>query len=170
MNRQITNKLIPKPRLSVLLLAVAFLLQQCISLAPAFDEKITGSLLDSSTETMIIFSIASEGTDATTFPERSTRYDETIGAMEALKMQVDSRPAPAGKVIDKVSAELIRRGLPDIKEAPTSKALENIIRNLQVMKSTDKSQGLTRTEVSVFKTNVILFLDQALTYERYLER
>ena len=38
------------------------------------------------------------------------------------------------------------------------------------MKQTDKLQGITATEALAFKNNITLFFDQALTYERFLNK
>jgi len=38
------------------------------------------------------------------------------------------------------------------------------------MRDTDKQQGVTQTEVIVFKGFVTLYFDQALTYERFLNK
>jgi hypothetical protein len=45
-----------------------------------------------------------------------------------------------------------------------------ISETLVKMRDTDKNQGVTATEVQVFKNQVAIYLDQALTYESFLER
>jgi hypothetical protein len=38
------------------------------------------------------------------------------------------------------------------------------------MRDVDKKQGVTAFEVAAFKGQVVIYLDQALTYENFLER
>ncbi len=45
-----------------------------------------------------------------------------------------------------------------------------MIKTMEKMRDTDKSQGITRTEVAAFKGQIEISLDQALTYEKALER
>jgi hypothetical protein len=48
--------------------------------------------------------------------------------------------------------------------------MEEISKTMTKMRDTDKKQGVTEFEVRAFKGQVVIYLDQAITYETFLER
>ncbi len=159
-------------------LICVFLFAGCaVSLAPKFDQAIVDNLSSTSTE---IFQLVAEVTDGVKKDDYSTRedkYNHVIGELDALALQIEARPMPKNKSIDKiigkVNDRLREKGLAAIdanETAPSATAIKHITENIAKMKDTDKLQGLTKTEVLVFKNNIQLFLDQALTYERFLNQ
>ena len=60
--------------------------------------------------------------------------------------------------------------IPDDSEIPSATALAEISKTIVKMRDTDQKQGVTGLEVQAFKNQVSVFLDQALTYESFLER
>ncbi|MCP4351418.1 MAG: hypothetical protein GY795_38620 [Desulfobacterales bacterium] len=71
-----------------------------------------------------------------------------------------------------VNESLNKRGVqtPSDSETPSATAMGKISATLVKMMNTDKKQGVTATEVQAFKNQVTIYLDQALTYESFLER
>jgi hypothetical protein len=156
-------------------LAVVWLL--CLSacttqLAPPYDQAIADGLVTANQEAMTLFASVSSGTTSSTYAQRDASYNNLIGSLDALALQAKSRPIPKTSVNEKVKAFLTKRGvkLPDSDEAPSAGALEQISIALTKMRDTDKKQGVTAFEVAAFKGMVVIYLDQALTYENFLAR
>jgi len=159
--------------LSTLLIATSC----AVSLAPRFDQGIIDNLSTTSIEVFQLLSEVSEGTTNTDFDKRQEEYNEVIGKLEALALQINARPVPdnktVNKIISKTNSSLQKKGstLISVNEtAPSATALKNVTANVTKMKQTDKLQGITATEALAFKNNIELFFDQALTYERFLNK
>jgi hypothetical protein len=145
------------------------------SLSPQYNQAIVDNLSSATKETMRILTVASGGTKSNDFSTREAGYNSAIGILEALKLQIQSRPSPKSKTLDtilkKVNERLKARGLPEVKDInPSLKAIEQISANISKMKEVDKIQGVTKEEVDLFKGSSILFFDQALTYESFLNK
>lgn len=147
-----------------------------VSLAPKFDQHIVDNLTSGSTEVFELLAEVSAGTTKSDFDKREGKYNQIIGKLEALVLQINARPVPNNKTVDKIIAKanerLKKRGVSTLisagETAPSATALKNVVANIAKMKDTDKQQGITAFEVQAFKGNIELFFDQALTYERYL--
>jgi hypothetical protein len=77
------------------------------------------------------------------------------------------------KIIAKANSSLQKKGTTLISvtdEAPSATALKNIIANITKMKETDKAEGMPPGTVTTFKGFIDLYFDQALTYERFLNK
>ena len=161
------------------LFSFLLLLSGCaVSLAPKFDQNIVDTLSDSSTELFQLLAGVSEGTSKDDYHKRDEKYNQMIGQFEALELQINARPMPQNRTVDKIvskaNASIAKRnGTPIVSAgeiAPSATALKNVIANIEKMKETDKAQGVKKLEVQAFKNNIELFLDQALTYEIFLNR
>jgi len=159
--------------LNILLLATSC----AVSLAPRFDQGIIDNLSTTSTEVFQLLSEVSEGTTNADFNKRDEEYNQVIGKLEALALQINARPVPDNKTVDKIiskaNSSLQKKGTTLIsadQTAPSATALKNVTANVVKMKQTDKLQGITATEALAFKNNIQLFFDQALTYERFLNK
>jgi hypothetical protein len=148
-----------------------------VSLAPRFDQGIIDNLSTTSIEVFQLLSEVSEGTTSSDFDKREEEYNEVIGKLEALALQINARPVPDNKTVDKIiskaNSSLQKKGstLISVNEtAPSATALKNVTANVTKMKQTDKLQGITAVEALAFKNNIELFFDQALTYERFLNK
>ena len=158
---------------------ILYLFTSCaVSLAPKFDQGIVDNLSASTTELMQLFAEVSGGAKKGDFSRREEKYNTIVGKIEALELQIRARPVPKNKVVNKVinksNQRLQQKGRGSVitagDTAPSATALRNVRKNLETMKSADKEADLTKTEVARFKDIVILFLDQALTYERHLNK
>ena len=155
----------------LLILVVSPLVNGCISLAPPYDQKITETLQTTSIEIMQVMAAVSDGADSTTYKKSEEKYNAVIGKIDALKLMIDARPLPKGKIIDKINAEMKKRGFSWATDtSPSSDALEHIGENLRMVKASHKANSLNATEAKLFRTNIVLFLDQAITYESILKR
>jgi hypothetical protein len=174
-NSKIEKKFLVLFRRTALLSFVFFFTGCAVSLAPKYEQKIVDDLSASATEVYQLLSAASAGTLKSDFDKREENYDKVIGKLEALQLQINARPMPKNKTVDKIinkaNSSLQKKGTTLISvndTAPSAIALKNIIANLTKMKDVDKSQGVTAGEIKAFKGNIDIFFDQALTYERYL--
>lgn len=160
-------------------LSLTFLFSSCaVSLAPKFDQGIVDNLSATSTDIFQLLAGVSEGTNSSDFNQREEKYNNLIGKIEALELQIKARPLPKNKKIEKIIEKANNRlserkvgALITIGDtAPSATALEQIVKNLEQMKTTDKTNGLKPGAVAVFKGFIELYLDQALTYERFLNK
>jgi hypothetical protein len=162
----------------VLLLSILLITTRCaVSLAPRFDQGIIDNLSITSTEVFQLLSEVSDGTTNADFNKREEEYNQVIGKLDALALQINARPVPDNKTVDKIiskaNSSLQKKGTTLIsvnQTAPSATALKNVTANVTKMKQTDKLQGITATEALAFKNNIELFFDQALTYERFLNK
>lgn len=157
----------------LILVALVFLSTGCATtLAPQYDKAVVEGMTTTSTEVMEFFASVSSGTQKDTFDERKQRYANLIGRFDALEIQAKARPVPKNKITDKINDLLSKRGvsIPEDSEIPSATAMGKISATLVEMRNIDQKQGLTATEVQAFKSQVTIYLDQALTYESFLER
>lgn len=143
-------------------------------LAPAYDRVVVEGLLEVNSQVMTILASVSAGTRAETFASREDRYNRLIGRVDALVIQAGARPAPRNRASEALNRALERRGLPPLGDAdgdiPSATALKKISETLVKLRDTDRKQGVTAFEVQAFKGQASIYLDQALTYENFLER
>lgn len=151
---------------------VLVLLTGCtIKLAPVYDSSIVDGLNNAAIKSLEMLAGAAGGVQSATYPSRQDKYNSLIGEIDALALKIGSRPMPNNTVLDKVNDALAKRGVPAATgTAPSETALKNIYDALVKMRDTDKMQGLTVTEVKAFRGLVVIYFDQALTYETYLKR
>ena len=167
--KQIRSSILP-----ALVAAGLLLLTSCAArLAPVYDQALFDGLTRSSTQIMELFASVGSGTDPDRFSDREKSYNKAIGAVDALAIQSRSRPMPSAKRMEKAAQYLDARGIgiPEANgEPPSAAALDQVSAQLVKMKETDREKGLSPTVVKLFKNNVIISMDQALTYEAFLKR
>lgn len=153
-------------------ISVMFSFTHCTtSLAPQFDELIFSELSNSSEEVLVFFASIEKGTNSTEFGVREEMYNELIGKFEALELKTRARPIPANGVLSRVNKALEIRGSTHISgDYPSAHAMGKIAETLQMMKYTDEQNGLGDIAVKTFKNQILIYLDQALTYENFLNR
>lgn len=161
-------------RLRWLLLCCCVALTACAAqLAPAYDKAVVDGLSGLNLDTMQLLAAISNGAQAADFSSRQAQYINLIGRYDALALQAGARPLPRTRVNDAINGFLQKRGLPPLSDdgsLPSAGALQKISATLAKMRDTDQKQGLTAVEVQLFKGQISVFLDQAITYENYLQR
>ncbi len=151
--------------------SLLFITSCAVNLAPRYDQVIADGLATLNTRAMWFFASTSFGTTSETFAQREQAYNELIGGSDALMIYSKARPMPKNSMTEKVNAYLAQRGVAALDDqAPSATALENIAKTFTKMRDTDKKQGVSGLEVAAFKGQVVIFLDQAITYENFLER
>ncbi len=166
---------IPRKRfvLYSVIMAVFLIFSGCAAtLAPQYDRAVVEGLNATNTDAMQFFASVCKGTIKESFDLREAKYASLIGHFDALEIQAKARPVPENRVIDKIDDVLSKRGVPapDDSETPSATAMSKISLTFSKMRDTDEKQGLTPMEVEAFKRQVSIYMDQALTYESFLER
>ncbi|HSC80729.1 MAG TPA: hypothetical protein VLC08_10265 [Chitinolyticbacter sp.] len=156
-------------------LALWLLLSGCATqLAPAYDRAVVDGLNATAVETMTLLASVSAGTTAASFPVREERYNQLIGRLEALALLAGARPVPKNKVTDAINAKLAERGSPPLDDdgstPPSVHAIKKIAETVTKLRDTDRKQGVTAFEAMAFKGQIAIYLDQAITYENFLQR
>jgi hypothetical protein len=146
-----------------------------IKLAPDYDKTIIDGLTKSNEDAMTLFASVSKGTIKGTFAkQRKDLYDKLIGKLDALRVQALARPTPRP-----LFAQVLAIGpRPDTQPAdidkllvaPTPDLLAALIKILTAMRDADSGFGLRQRDVIRFKGEFEISMDQALTYEKALER
>lgn len=153
--------------------AVLFLLSACVTtLAPNYDKALVDGLVSTNQRLMEFFAYASAGTSIVNFSKREDTYSTLIGRLDALAIQARARPIPKNSITERVNEALEKRGMQVLQDgdAPSATALEKISETMVKMRDTDRKQGVTAFEVLAFRGQVVIYLDQAITYETFLER
>jgi hypothetical protein len=114
---------------------------------------------------------AVDGTTKETFANRENQYNNVIGSLDALALQTAARPAPTNSLATAINGIGRESGMTGNSHViPSSTALKEISKTVSRMRAIDKKQGVTSFEVQAFKGQVLIYMDQALTYEAALER
>ena len=149
-----------------------FLSACTIQLAPAFDQRIVDDLQAASEAALVQYATVSGGSDKSKFPEMEDDYNQLIGKLDAVRLMSQSRYFPASP-----TRGLFRRFDPvaNIKksedyEAPSVRSLTGMVTTLTALRDKHHDAGLTRGYVATSKNQFETYLDQAMTYERALER
>lgn len=152
---------------------IAIFLSACVTtLAPNYDKAIVDGLVSVNQKMMEHFASTSSGTSNSDYDKREKIYNTIIGNIDALAIQAKARPIPKNKTTEKVNEYLRSRDVEvlDDEDAPSATALKEISETITKMRDTDKKQGVTEFEVKAFKSQAVIYLDQAMTYESFLER
>jgi len=141
-----------------------------VKLAPEFDQAIFDGLSKANEEAMKLFASAGSGP----FSKRAKAYDDVIGELNAVQVQVSARGAPpppsvlveiAGVLGDKKAGQKLAA----IAKPPTSADIDNLIRIMNAAKADDKL-GLLARNLDFYKPAFSLQMAQALAYEKILQR
>jgi hypothetical protein len=156
------------------LLLIGLALAGCgLRLAPSYDRAIVDGLTRANEETMTLFASLASGAPNNTFAARELAYGALIGRFEALRLEAQVRPLPQTSL----PVALVFGNNPQAEQriaaataAPTADILATIVRTVTTMRETDRKQGLLPVVVQGFKQEFTISMQQALTYEKALER
>lgn len=161
-------------RLSILpLFLILINLSACsVKLAPNYNKGIVEGIISANKDAMEFFSSIEDGTDNKAFSKREEKYDKLIGSFESLSTQVRARKIPKNNVKSKVDAVLTKRGIAVLSAAdyPSADAIDKAVTSLKTLKKTDKIKDIGSGAIAPFKNEIAISVDQALTYEQFLER
>lgn len=150
---------------------MVFLVACSTQFVPKSDVALYKGITDTNVKIMELFATVSAGSDSNTCSERLSLYNSSIGSIDALALQSKARPMPENSITKQVNGNLESRGIRVLTGdvAPSANALENVSRQLVKMKEVDCISGLSVSAVELFKNAVIISMDQAITYESFLE-
>jgi len=162
------------PAKSVLVFVSIVSLCGCaVHLAPDYDKTIVDGLTSANVGLMELFASASGGTSKEAFSEREERYNKLIGLLDALRLQSSARQVHQPLLSQLFPSKAGTAAEPQENESPKPPSTNSIglmVKTITKMRDTDKKQGLTNVEVAAFKGQIEISMDQALTYEKALER
>lgn len=162
------------PRSLIALLLIGLALAGCgIRLAPSYDRAIVDGLTRANEETMTLFASLAAGAPKNTFAAREPSYGALIGRFEALRLEAQVRPLPQTSIPVALvfgNNPQTQQRIAEATTAPTPDILATIIRTITTMREADRKQGLLPIVVQGFKQEFTISMQQALTYEKALER
>ena len=159
-------------------LLVAFLvslpLSGCtVQLAPDFDKTIVDGLTSANEQTLILFASISSGTASSPFSAREVTYNSIIGQFDALRVEATARPTPQPLILKYLGLGAHpsqASSATDHLTSPTPDILANIVDKLTRMRDQDKAGPMTADIIAIYKNSYELSINQALTYEKALQR
>ncbi|GAB2899940.1 hypothetical protein ACCI51_16655 [Microbulbifer echini] len=162
----------PMKVISALSVFLAILVSSCTQLAPRYDAELYSDLTEVNAELMQFFSSVSHGTSRDSYTERNQNYHSLIGKIDAMALQSNTRPIPNKDTLEEINNYLNSKGTNIVFEAepPSVASLERISSSLNRMREEDEDKGLRATAVALFKNEIVISMDQALTYETFLNR
>lgn len=167
------TRYLQEKRYPLIVITLFLCLSGCFTqIAPDYDRSVVDDLNSINIDVMTLLAAMSSGTNASDFEQRQDYYNQVIGKLDALMIQAGARPVPNKQLNEKVNAALEARGVGRLAddEIPSVHAIQKISDTLTFMRNTDKQQGVTAVEVKAFRGQVVIYLDQALTYENFLQR
>ncbi len=165
---------VKKPSLTIsLIFSISLFISGCATqLAPKYDIALYQGISNANAKVMELFAWLASGSEAASFSKREAIYNATIGLIDALIIQAKARPMPDSTLVKKINSYLEQRGMSALSDAasPSATALETLSSTLVKMKELDKASGLKPKLVALFKNAAVISMDQALTYESFLNR
>ncbi|MDP5210764.1 hypothetical protein [Microbulbifer sp. 2205BS26-8] len=151
---------------------LTLLVSSCTQLAPRYDAELYSDLTEVNVELMQFFSSVTHGTNKNTYTERVENYHALIGRIDALAMQSNTRPIPNRDTLKQINHYLdaTQTNILFEEQPPSVTCLQRISTSLNRMREEDEDKGLHAGAVTLFKNEVLISMDQALTYESFLHR
>lgn len=142
------------------------------TLAPAYDAALYKGVTDANVQMMQLLASLSAGTKAADCDTRADSFNQLIGKVDALTLQSKARPMPDNKVLESINTFLANRGLAVLNNdsAPSAAALQQVSDTLSMMKVQDCKNGINAAVVPTFRNQLSISMDQAITYEAFLNR
>jgi hypothetical protein len=139
---------------------------------PDYDKSIYDGLNKVNEEALTLFASISEGTRREGFARREPAYNGLIGKIEALQVEVENRPAGRPSPISRFFGE--RKGDQPPPESgpvvPTQKILPLLRESFVDLRDTDRTKGLVPASVRGARSQFVIWINQALAYEKFLQR
>lgn len=162
---------------SWLAIFIAIALTGCAAqLAPQYDQAILDGLISMNKNAQTFFASLGTGVSKDTYPKRADTYAKLIGSLNALEIQVKSRPIPPRADLASFNALLSKNGVPAIPNDPkftnypSARAINDASKSLQQMQMMDQDTGLRGFQLTSIKNDATIYLTQAITYETFLKR
>ncbi len=155
---------------------LTLILSACsIQLAPLYDQKVVDAISAANVQTLTLFASLERGSSAAEFPKFSTRYDQSIGAFDALRIQTDAREVPPlvghlskAKGLSDLCTSLGGTIASCVNSSPLW--LGQIVERLTYMRQLHRTKGLPADRVAQSKTHYEGWMLNLITVENALKR
>jgi hypothetical protein len=145
-------------------------------LAPAYDQAVSDGLVSANKDIQALF--VAVGTFATkdTYPTRAPAYDHIVAELEAVELQIKTRPIPNSDVLQQANTLLAKSGIsgisndPNLSNYPSARSVADLVKTVQHMQISDRTTGLQPNLVLAYENQANIYLTQAITYENFLKR
>jgi hypothetical protein len=160
--------------LAAVLIALVVLAGCSLQLVPQHDPSIVDGLNTTNTKTLTLFSALANGSPKAKFADYKARYDEVIGAFDALRLKAEARPVPQiGQTIASLGPlrDICGTGSGTnacINSSPAS--METIVMILSGLRDLHLQSGLPADDVAISKQMYVTSVAQALKVETALKR
>lgn len=155
----------------------AFVLSGCATQrAPSYDQAILDGLISVNKAAQTFFASLGQAVPKETYQKRADTYANLIGSLNALEIQVKSRPLPPGADLVKINVILSQNGVqqipsdPRFTNFPSARAIDDASKSFQQMRKMDEDNGLRGSQLVAIKNDATIYLTQAITYETFLKR
>lgn len=139
-----------------------------IKLAPSFDQAIFDGLTKANVDAMKLFASTSSGA----YEKRAKAYDDVIGELNAVQVQIAARATPTPPAfLLWVAAPAGNKAKANASEAlvpPTAADVDTLVKIMTRAKLDDR-KGRLRGRVDFLKEAFAIQMAQALTYEKALQ-
>jgi hypothetical protein len=154
------------PTLLVGLVAVVLLAGCGGRLVPDYDRTVIEGLTRINEEAMTLFARTSPGVQARTYLNREPAYDSLAGKLQALRIQLQTRPP------ERAGFTLFGERKEKEKSTPRQPRTEKFLTDMgdlfERMRARDKKSGLVPEQVGLYRKEYESYMDDALTYEKAL--
>lgn len=156
--------------------AMLAVLSACtMSLVPQYQQSLVDGINQANTKALTLFATLSRGSPKAEFPKLKPRYDEVIGAFDALRLAASSRAVPAlagqlfgGSLLKKVCTEAGKDTNDCVNATPLF--LAEVVSIVTDIRDDHADAGLGADEVAYYKPLYDQEIRFALTVENALKR
>jgi len=137
-----------------------------IQLAPPYDKQIVDTLVSASELAETEFAAVRTGAEASTFKAHEDEYSKIVGKLATAETLARVRPLPKGAGIVPLGSVVPS----SVEEIPSVVAIEKLEDTVNRMRTKHQAEGLNVTQVQGYKGQFEIYMKNALTYEKGLER
>jgi hypothetical protein len=126
---------------------------------------------------MTLFASMPSGAPKATYAKRDTAYNTIIGNLDAVRLQIQARLNPSPPAIvaavmarPATSSSAIADAQKAMTDVPSLGSVETMKHTMDVMRNTDSRRGLSPMLVDGFRRRFEISMEQALVYEKALNR
>ena len=148
-----------------------------VQFAPAYDQIIADGLATANKDMQTLFATMGTAVTKDTFKTRADSYAKIIGELNALEIQVKTRPAPSAAItLTEANAALRKIGItpmdadPNFSNMPSARAIHDTANTLTHMRDLDATAGVRGDALKAFANQANIFISQAIAYESFLKR
>ena len=160
----------------IALLIAGLALAGCgVRLAPNYDRDIIDGLARANEDALTLFASVANGAPPGTYSRRVDAYNALQGKLESVGAMVKARgtpqaPATGIALLGVVGVQNAQQQADQVMQPSTGPNIEAMIRIVNLMRNDDSKNRLSALSVMTLKNNFSAEMNQALTYEKFLNR